>query len=246
MVKSYKSMFRRIQDSRSKNSLFRIFPYTTGMLRFFRISAIFVVFLGFLHPVLAKAPPAPPYGNVGKQLMQIYQIDHRLQFGDISASMRENLKGLREKTTRIVGESSILLENAWKKPPTFDATRKYVSYIQKYHLSCEIAAVKMVLESMGKRISEDAIYAGIPRYSEALSGSLWGHPDVEFVGYITGSQALRTGYGIHEKPLERYLEREGYSADSTNSYAYSGSMNPDSHLSGLLSTVEDGHHVILW
>ncbi len=47
--------------------------------------------------------------------------------------------------------------------PKFDISKKYKLTLQKYKLSCEIAALRMVIYSIiGKPISEEKILASIP------------------------------------------------------------------------------------
>lgn len=53
----------------------------------------------------------------------------------------------------------------WSLIPTYDITIKYKPYIQRYKLSCEIAATKMVMESLGTHTTEDDILYRIPTFS---------------------------------------------------------------------------------
>lgn len=53
----------------------------------------------------------------------------------------------------------------WSLIPTYDITSKYSPYIQRYKLSCEIAATKMVMDSLGTHVSEDDILYRIPVFS---------------------------------------------------------------------------------
>jgi hypothetical protein len=68
----------------------------------------------------------------------------------------------------------------------------------------------MVMESLSPReISEDEIFASLRQTPEPLGNDgIWGDPDIAFVGSITGSQNGKTGYGIHEKPLQKYLVKK--------------------------------------
>jgi hypothetical protein len=53
----------------------------------------------------------------------------------------------------------------WSLVPTYDITTKYKPYIQHYKLSCEIAATKMVMDSLGTSVSENDILYRIPVFS---------------------------------------------------------------------------------
>lgn len=130
---------------------------------------------------------------------------------------------------------------------TLDVSHVYDFVIQKYKLSCEIAAVKMVMESLTPRkISEDEIFAELRQMPEPLSrDGIWGDPDIGFVGSITGSQNGKTGYGIHEKPLKKYLEKKWYTVTipEDNEYAW---LTPKKRLISLLDTLSEGYRIVLW
>lgn len=66
--------------------------------------------------------------------------------------------------------------------PTLDITRKYRLFLQKYNLSCEIAALRIVLENITKKtITEDEIFLNLPTFSGEKKGDIWGDPDRYFV-----------------------------------------------------------------
>jgi hypothetical protein len=62
------------------------------------------------------------------------------------------------------------LQRTWNLTPTYDATLRYTPYLQKYNLSCEIAALSMVLSALGYPQSEDSLIADLPQFPVAYSG----------------------------------------------------------------------------
>jgi uncharacterized protein YvpB len=71
---------------------------------------------------------------------------------------------------------------------------------QKHALSCEPAALKIVLDYLGVHLSEDKIIRKLPFDKTPHKGSVWGDPDQGFVGNIDGEMP-EDGYGIHWRPL---------------------------------------------
>lgn len=56
------------------------------------------------------------------------------------------------------------------KKPTLDISSRYNLTLQKYKLSCEIAALRMAIESIEKKyISEDALIALLPQYKYPMT-----------------------------------------------------------------------------
>ena len=131
--------------------------------------------------------------------------------------------------------------------PTIDRTLEYRLHIQDYTLSCEIAALKIVLDTLGLRFSEKDIFSWIPIYNAPYSGWIWGDPDIEFVWYYTGGQNKKTGYGIYEKPLANFSKLYGYKTEILNQYSYSGSFDKRTHIKLLLKKLSlENTHVLLW
>ena len=131
--------------------------------------------------------------------------------------------------------------------PTFDISSKYHFLIQKYKLSCESAATSMVIESLtGIPTTEDTIFSSWRNMPEPYgSGAIWWDPDIGFVGSLTGSQFLRTGYGIYEKPIEKYLRWLGFTAISSNSMDTRTLTSP-ARLNENIEAIEAWDRVILW
>lgn len=53
--------------------------------------------------------------------------------------------------------------------PTVDRSLSYHLRIQQYSLSCEIAALRIILDRLGVRVSEDTIFANIPQFPMAYA-----------------------------------------------------------------------------
>ncbi|MBP9812791.1 hypothetical protein KBC86_05385 [Candidatus Gracilibacteria bacterium] len=130
--------------------------------------------------------------------------------------------------------------------PTLDVSGRYKLYLQKYLLSCEIAALRIIVEAVsGKFLTEEIIISEIPHFREAYKDGVWGDPEMEFVGSYTGSQAKRTGYGIYGMPLSRFLDRKGYDNEYRNTLMSSGATGED-ELEYALDSLEKGNHILFW
>lgn len=131
--------------------------------------------------------------------------------------------------------------------PTFDISSKFQFVIQKYKLSCEIAATQMTIKSLTNiNISEDDIFRSLRVMPEPLSSEgIWWDPDVGFVGSITGSQYLKTGYGIYEKPIAKYLTSLGFVTETGNMMD-GQNIIPRKRLIKLFDAIESDKRVILW
>lgn len=140
-----------------------------------------------------------------------------------------------------------VLRSTWSLRPTVDVTLRYTPYLQKYALSCEIAALTMILKSLWSPRSEDQIISRLPHFPEAFSWGIWWDPDREFVGSITGSQRQWTGYGVYPYPLSQVLDtniaREIYTlSTSISDRKIVAKRKMTEYLDGL----KFGKHVILW
>lgn len=85
---------------------------------------------------------------------------------------------------------------------TQDTTTKLAvpAYLQKYALSCELAALRMALLFRGIEISEDTLLSQVGIDSTPHQGELWGNPHAAFVGNVRGKQMV-DGYGVHWDPI---------------------------------------------
>ncbi|GAB0175039.1 MAG: hypothetical protein HHAS10_09180 [Candidatus Altimarinota bacterium] len=130
--------------------------------------------------------------------------------------------------------------------PTVDVSDRYKLSLQKYLLSCEIAALRMVVEVLSsKYISEEDIMREIPQFVAPYKNGIWGDPEKEFVGSYTGSQKIATGYGVYGLPLSRFLDRRGYNNQYSHTLMSSG-ITGDIQLSGALDALKKGDHIIFW
>ena len=86
---------------------------------------------------------------------------------------------------------------------------------QKYPLSCEAAALQMILEYRGYSHSQDEIMAVFggdnspPQFDGSGHLVRWGDPYNAFVGSVNGSMRNYTGYGIKFPPAQRAATQLG-------------------------------------
>ena len=132
--------------------------------------------------------------------------------------------------------------------PTLDRSLSYRLRIQQYSLSCEIAALQIILARLGIPVTERDILASIAQFPFAYSsGGIWWDPDIEFVGSYTGGQAKRTGYGVYEAPLANYAKIWSLDTRIMNQYSYTWDMSSHQHLTSLLENLKQSNtHILLW
>lgn len=108
---------------------------------------------------------------------------------------------------------------------------------QEHSLSCEIAALKMVLNFYDIKVSENDLLKNLPfdEKGPRLKDNTWGDPDKGFVGNIDGA-IPNDGYGVYEKPIADLAEKFGRKAKIFDKPA----------LSDVLAEVAAGHPVIAW
>jgi hypothetical protein len=110
-----------------------------------------------------------------------------------------------------------------------------------------VAALSMVLDSLWSPRSEDELIAELPFYLGAYSWGIWWDPDREFVGSITGSQRLATGYGVYPEPLANIIKDEFHTEIfSSQATGDIGEKVARDKMSEYLSKVESGAKVVLW
>ncbi len=71
---------------------------------------------------------------------------------------------------------------------------------QEHSLSCEAAALRMVLNYHGIDVSEAEVIEKLPFDPTPRSGNVWGDPHTGFVGSIDG-KSMVDGYGVYWEPL---------------------------------------------
>jgi hypothetical protein len=211
------------------------------------ILILLIVCMTLISPAYAGSGDLIIAEKIARSLTRIESIDYRMSQSQRSQTrVEKNLTSVRRS---ILGSIAILYPrtaNVWRYTPTYDMTRRYTPYLQKYALSCELAALSILLGSIWVPTSEDAIYRSIPRDMRIYADGVWWDPDREFVGYLTGSQTLLTGYGVHEAPLQRYLTGRGYRSMTFDDTQYMTGMTSMTHMRDLLSTIESGGRVMLW
>jgi uncharacterized protein YvpB len=77
---------------------------------------------------------------------------------------------------------------------------------QEHELSCEAAALKMVLDFYGLQMSESEILKKIPVDKTPYKKGIWGDPDLAFVGDVDAKGPF-TGYGIHWRGLKSVTDQ---------------------------------------
>jgi len=87
--------------------------------------------------------------------------------------------------------------------------------LQKYTLSCEAAALSMVLAYRGVDAGEDELLQKIGFDPNGKKGNIWGNPYVGFVGNVRGKQMVN-GYGVYWEPIARAANNFRYSKSFEN------------------------------
>ena len=200
---------------------------------------VFCMWFFFLTPPMVQAREWIDISHV-RQLRTILKIDSA---DIITHTMRVRRNMIFSSIVRDIST----LHRTWNLTPTYDATLRYTPYLQKYALSCEIAAFVTILRSMSVEITEDDVIRDLPVFSWPYSDGIWWDPEHEFVGSITGSQMARTGYGVYAQPLSQLLP-DGiwyriYHTVSTESGSIESSK---AQMAYYLDAIEKWDHVILW
>lgn len=130
--------------------------------------------------------------------------------------------------------------------PTLDMTWKYRLSLQKYNLSCEIAAIRIIMETITKKvISEDEIFSHLPTFPGEKKWDIWGDPDMYFVWDVHGKQSKMTGFWVYALPLHNFLKKKWITSwiydifDGRN-------ISPSERLTTTLSSLDNWYHVMLW
>ena len=202
-----------------------------------RFLFLFFIFF-FLFSNFASAEEWTPTLFHAKRLQSILELDTEA----LTRTLRIKRNNLFFWATKDIEK----LRRIWSLRPTFDTTLRYTPYLQKYALSCEIAALSMILQWLGSPRSEDDIIANMQIFPTAYSGGIWWDPDREFVGSITGSQRRATGYGVYAQPLIDVIQDDFF----TESFSLSGLLDRDTlaqeKLSFYLRQLHSWAHILLW
>jgi hypothetical protein len=87
--------------------------------------------------------------KIGQSLSRIESIDNRIYRSTQSkAKIEKNLLAVRRSILGNIAVSYPRVANVWKYVPTYDTTKSYTPHLQKYNLSCELAALSMLLGSI--------------------------------------------------------------------------------------------------
>lgn len=146
------------------------------------------------------------------------------------------------------------LLTTWNLIPTTDKTLEYTLTLQKYKLSCEIAAMKAIFGALWYPRTEDQIISTLPHHNKPMDtrNGIWWDPDNEFVWLYQWSQNGKTGYGIYEWAIATYfMEQFQIRTPTLQTEAWNENTRPiqytnESHLTHLLDTLDTGGHIILW
>lgn len=108
--------------------------------------------------VSAMSPHLAEKLIVQKTVNQIIHIGRAIEKNpDISLSTK--LSSQRESLFENIYSIMTRIDTRFIKQPTLDTSSRYDFFIQKYSLSCEIAALRMIIESLTRKpISEDEIF----------------------------------------------------------------------------------------
>jgi uncharacterized protein YvpB len=119
--------------------------------------------------------------------------------------------------------------------PAWASVRLPLKYHEQEHeLSCEAAALTMVLRYYGVPVVESDVIGKMPLDPTARMGDVWGDPEQGFVGNIDGEMA-KTGYGIYWNAMARLA-----SAWKKTVVLSNGS------LSDLILNLDENRPVIAW
>ena len=107
-------------------------------------------------------------------------------------------------------------------------------YLQKYSLSCEIAALRMALSYRGVLLSEDELLKKVGFDPNSKKADVWGNPNVGFVGAVSGKQMVN-GYGVYWDPITR----------AANNFRYSKSFE-NWTITKITESIQKSNPVIVW
>lgn len=132
--------------------------------------------------------------------------------------------------------------------PEATARLRVPFFRQEHALSCEVAALRMVLAYRGIDVTESDLLAAVgvdptprrrsdPRTTgtrEFPADWTWGDPDEAFVGDVNGVMG-KTGYGVHAGPIGRLAGRYRRAETITSGTAAT-----------LTTAIAEGNPVIVW
>jgi uncharacterized protein YvpB len=109
---------------------------------------------------------------------------------------------------------------------------------QQHALSCEVAALRMALAGIGTNVAEWDLWLELPKdqtpKTVTRNGTVWGDPNVGFVGNVDGRMPS-TGYGVFSGPL---LEVANVNASATRVVVDNGHA--------IDAALSQKHPIIVW
>lgn len=215
---------------------------------FSRILVSFIVSLGVFLPSVSASVQLE---DTAWSMKRVLKLDETIRSGS-GRSIIE--KKRRWELLAGVSKNINTIYTTWNLIPTTDKTLEYTLTLQKYKLSCEIAAMKAVFWALGYPRSEDYIIRTLPHHNKPMNqeSGIWWDPDKEFVWLYQGSQNDKTGYGIYEWAIARYFHTQlGKREKALTTEAWNELTRPEeftdtTHLTYLLTSLDSGKHVILW
>lgn len=147
---------------------------------------------------------------------------------------KDNLPGLKRTGKKITYKIQALLPLALERDTQVKLDVPF--HRQEHSLSCEIAALKMVLNYHGVDVKEQDLLDFLPFDTKESRSkeNIWGDPNKGFVGSIDGKMP-NTGYGVYEKPIAELASKYRKAEDLSQA-----------KLSEVLDHVLNGRPVIIW
>ena len=201
------------------------------------------------HTLIAFSPPLDHHEEYRKTLQYANQVIAlwKMIGRNSESPLLDRIILQREALANALKEIYTEFDFWFRWEISLDISHRYDFSLQQYKLSCEIVAIRMIIEGLTDRtITEDEIISKIKVHSEPLSKEgIWWDPDIGFVGSITGSQYKKTGYGIYEKPLSKYLKENGLNVGHSTPIDTTDTT-PESRLRSLLESLEHWNLIMLW
>lgn len=108
-----------------------------------------------------------------KTISEVVRINKEIQRNPKNILI-ESLFSRRDTLTRYAKNLYNHLEKKKYVEPTVDASSRYKLTLQKYKLSCEIAALRTLIEAIsGNYYSEESIIREIPHFAKPLTDGIW-------------------------------------------------------------------------
>lgn len=125
---------------------------------------IFIISLGLFLPL--SQIHADEQFDAAWGLKRILRLDETIR-----TSTGKTLDYKKKRATIIKNNQKSLsnLIETWNYIPTTDRTLDYTLTLQKYKLSCEIAAMKAIYGALGYKRTEDQIIATLPFHNEPFN-----------------------------------------------------------------------------